>query len=106
MKNKTGLQVELPNLCQQLTLENPQNFGPEQAEGFLFACGSAMAIAVAAARRISAATLCRTRDVGGYCRKAATGQYFFGRFFCDVGLYFQTRAMRMRGYVSSSMINW
>jgi hypothetical protein len=101
MKSKTGLQVELPNLCQQLTLENPQDVPSEQAEGFLFACGSAMAIASrgrqADFRRDFMPYQGRRRILQKSMRILSISLTIL---FVMFGLYFQTRAMRMKGYVS------
>jgi hypothetical protein len=101
MKNRTGLQVELPNLCQSLTLENPQDVPTQQAEGFLIACGSAMAIAgrgrQADFRRDFMPYQGRKRLLQKSLRILSISLTIL---FVMFGLYFQSRAMLMRGYVS------
>lgn len=101
MKNRTGLQVELPNLSQQLTLENPQDVPAEQAEGFLFACGSAMALAArgrqADFRRDFMPYQGRRRILQKSLRVVSISLTIL---FLMFGLYFQSRTVRMKNYAS------
>jgi hypothetical protein len=101
MKNRTGLQVELSNLCRQLILENPQDVPAEQAEGFLFAYGSAMAMAArgrqADFRRDFMPYQGRRRLLQKSLRLVSISLTIL---FVMFGLYFQSRTVRMKNYAS------
>lgn len=101
MNKLTGMQVEQLNLRQRLNLQIPSELPAEQAGGFLFACGSAMALS-GRTRRVDF-----RRDFMPYqgrrrlLRKSLrVVSVSLTILFVTLGLYFQTRAMRMKNYTS------
>lgn len=101
MKSRTGLEIEMPNLYQQLTLENPQDVPAGQADGFLFAYGVAMALSgrgrQADFRRDFMPYQGRRRILQKSLRLVSISLTIL---FVAFGLYFQSRTVRMKNYVS------
>jgi hypothetical protein len=101
MSKRTGMQVESLELTSRLNLQTPYELPAEQAGGFLFACGSAMALA-GRTRRADF-----RRDFMPYQGRRRLLQkslkvvsISLTILFVILGLYFQTRAMRMKSYTS------
>jgi hypothetical protein len=101
MSQLTGIQVESPDLRQYLNLQIPQDATAEQADGFLFACGSAMAMAArgrqADFRRDFMPYQGRRKLLQKSLRLVSISLTIL---FLMFGLYFQSRAVRMKNYVS------
>jgi hypothetical protein len=101
MEKLIGIQVESVDLRQRLNIEIPQDISAEQADGFLFACGSAMTLAGrgrrADFRRDFMPYQGRRRLLQKSLRVVSISLTIL---FLMFGLYFQTRSVRMKNYVS------
>jgi len=101
MSKRTGMQVEQLELSGQLNLQTPYDLPAEQIDGFLFACGSAMALTgrghCADFRRDFMPYQGRRRLLQKSLKVVSVSLTIL---FVMLGLYFQTRAIRMNNYTS------
>jgi hypothetical protein len=101
MSRLTGVPVEPLDLRQQLNIQIPQDTAAEQADGFLFACGSAMALAGrgrrADFRRDFMPYQGRRKLLQKSLRLVSVSLTIL---FVMLGLYFQSRAVRIKNYTS------
>lgn len=101
MSKRMGMQVEQLELSGQLNLQTPYELPAEQTGGFLFACGSAMALAGrglrADFRRDFMPYQGRRRLLQKSLKVVSVSLTIL---FVMLGLYFQTRAIRMNNYTS------